>query len=158
MLFGGLYPETLFLCGFTGPGRQARKGVAGLLIRFLAKRLAVLGAAVMVFAWVLDGFAPALPLGIALGGFLSVYKSRLTGLALLEVANAGGMKRAVLPGLMQLATCGLLVLCALFNLKLFAGFAAGLLLLPLFICVNAATEKLGLTHNQWGEAPQEGGL
>lgn len=125
-----------------------------MLVRFLAKRMAVLAVAAATFGFIADGLSPVVPLGILLGGFLAVYKTRLNTAAIANAARGGGAARGgAVQLLFQMLLLGVLAVTAFASLRLFAGVAAGLLLLPLFICVNAATEWLGLTHNAWGEAP-----
>ena len=124
-----------------------------MLVGFLAKRVAVLAAMAAAAAFILDGFSPLAPLGIVLGGFLGVYKTRLNSLLVTNAASGGApAKTAALQLLAQMMVLALLVATALTSLHLFAGAAIGLSLLPIFICINAATEKFGLTHNAWGEA------
>ena len=124
-----------------------------LLVRFLAKRTAVLIAIVAAAAFLIDGFQPTISLGVILGGALGIYKSRLTSLALAKAVEGTRFGRvAITQILANLLMLAFLTASALASMRLLAGAAAGLLLLPLFISINAATEWFGLTHNNWGEA------
>lgn len=122
-----------------------------MLLRFLAKRMVVLLAAAAAFAFVIDGFKPAVPLGILVGGFLALYKVRLNSIVISATVTSGSTaKNSALQVLAQILVLGLLVVTIVLDMRLFIGLTAGLLLLPLFICVNAFTERLGLTHNTFG--------
>lgn len=124
-----------------------------MLVSFLAKRVAVMAMMAASAAFIIDGLRPFVPLGILLGAFLGVYRTRLAGRALENaVQGTRPAKGALLQLLSQMMLFSVLVATALANWRLFAGVAGGLLLLPLFICANAATEWLGLTRNAWGEA------
>ncbi len=120
-----------------------------MLVRFMAKRVAVMAVLATAAALVLGGLSPWTPVGIWLGAFLGVYRMRTSSRVLAE--HASGVGRAVFAQVALLAvSLGALVLSALVNVRLFAGISVGLLLAPLFICVNALTESIGLTHNAWG--------
>lgn len=123
-----------------------------MVVTFLAKRVAVMAIMASSAAFIIDGLRPFVPLGILLGAFLGVYRTRLSSRALENAAQGTRpAKGALLPLLSQMLLFSVLVVSAVANLRLFAGVAGGLLLLPLFICANAATEWLGLTRNAWGE-------
>ena len=128
-----------------------------MVVTFLTKRVAVMAIMAASAAFVVDGLRPFVPLGILLGAFLGVYRTRLSTRALENaVQGAHPAKGVLLQLLSQLLLFSVLVVSAMANLRLFAGVAAGLVLLPLFICANAATEWLGLTRNAWGEVGAKG--
>lgn len=129
-----------------------------MLWRFFAKRVAVLAAAVALCLFLLwPAAGPLLPFGVLLGAFVAVYKIRLSSIFLLAAAasEGAGAKGTLVQLLSQMMAFALLLLAALLDTHLFFGVAAGLLLVPAVICINAVTEKLGLTHNRWGEPSQE---
>ena len=115
----------------------------------MARRVAVMAACATVAALLLGGLSLWTPVGIWLGAFLGVYRMRVSSHAL--AGQADGVGRAVFVQVALLVvSLSALALSALADIRLFAGVAVGLLLAPLFICVNALTERIGLTHNAWG--------
>lgn len=101
---------------------------------------------------IMDG-RPLLPIGIMTGGLLSVYKMRLYKTVLTALTMTGKpsyIKSFVL--FIFLISLSFIVLLAAIKLDiwLFGGIAAGLVSVMVVICVNAFTEKVGLTHNNWG--------
>lgn len=120
-----------------------------MLVRFLAKRTMVLAAAAAAVVFFADGCSPLVPAGILLGCAVALYKIRLNTLAI-PAAGRGNARASLVPMLFQMLTLGLLVVTAFANVRIFAGFAGGLLLVPLFITANSITEAAGLSHNGWG--------
>lgn len=122
------------------------------MIGFLAKRVALLALPGAVLSVILTrdaGFGA----GLLLGAFLGVYKLRVSRqlLAASVAASSPRARTLVLQMLSQLLVFALLLLTILVDFALFGGFALGVLLLPLVICINAVSERLGLSKNQWGE-------
>ena len=107
-----------------------------------------------VTALVFDHFTVFIPAGILIGSLLSVYKIRLNSRLLAGAVQSGSPTRKglVVQFLSQFMVFGVLLATVLVNLRLFAGVAIGILLVPLYICINAITERLGITHNAWGES------
>ena len=120
-----------------------------MLVKFMARRVAVLAAVLCAAAVLLGVFLPWAPVGVCLGAFLGVYRLRVSANALAQAASGAGTAVFAHVALM-LASLAALAVSALVDLRLFAGIAVGLLLVPLVICVNALTERAGLTHNAWG--------
>lgn len=121
--------------------------------RFLAKRVG--GCAVLLAgaALLLDSMRVQIPVGLLLGGFVALYKTRLFGIFLgvaVQAKGHAGMRSALFYLLAQLAVLLLLTVAVLVDLRFFIGVGAGLLLLPAVICINGLTEKAGITHNRWG--------
>lgn len=124
-----------------------------LLLRFLAKRSVVAVAILSVVCFMFGGLGVKAFAGLLLGTFIALYKIRLFGIFLNGVWNSGkaGAKSAVFQTFSQLSVFGLLLASVLLDISFFAGVTAGLLTVPLVICVNAFTEKVGITHNRWGD-------
>lgn len=124
-----------------------------MLVSFLAKRVAVLAAAVAAASLYLRGGQIDVGAGVLLGAFVSIYRVYFNRRSLLQAANGGGhgVKNVVVALLSQILVFALLLITALAGAYLFFGFTAGLLLVPLVICINAFSERLGITRNQWGE-------
>lgn len=92
--------------------------------------------------------------GVMAGSLLSVYKAALYGIIpVLLAQNARGKQiRALLFGIFsQIITIVLLLAAVKINVRLFFGVSTGLIAMVIVVCVNAFTEKWGVTHNQWGE-------
>ncbi|GHU80149.1 hypothetical protein FACS1894191_4680 [Clostridia bacterium] len=124
-----------------------------MLVRFLSVRT-VIPAVCLCVAAVLIGNGAALSVpGIILGDSLALYRIRRYGLYLGGLAAEGSSRaKPVLRQLFsQLLPFAALAAAMVTDVWLFAGVAAGILLVPLVICINAVTEKIGLTHNRWGD-------
>ncbi len=122
------------------------------LVRFLTKPVAIVAFMLAVFAGIYWQDV-LLVLGIGLGAFAGVYKIRLFSI-LFTIAVSG--KRPSLLGVlaqMGVQTMAFLVLIvtALIDTSLFYGTTAGILIIPLVICINGISEKCGLSHNKWGQ-------
>lgn len=124
-----------------------------LLLRFLAKRAAVAAVVLSVVCFIPGGLGAKAFVGLLLGTFAALYKIRLFGVFLDGVWRSGraGAKSAVFQAFSQLAVFGLLLASILLDIRFFAGVTAGLLTVPLVICINAFTEKTGVTRNRWGD-------
>lgn len=120
-----------------------------MLVRFMAKRVAVLAALGTIVFLLLCGFTLWGPAGIWLGAFLGVYRMYASS-RMIAKTNGGAAGPVVAQVGLLLVSLAALLVSALVDIRLFAGVAVGLLLAPLFICVNALTERIGLTHNAWG--------
>lgn len=123
-----------------------------MLVAFLAKRTAVLVGVAAAVSFFCVGIQPLLLVGLVLGALVAVHRVRMNTrmLAAASMENGSFAKRA-LPVIGQFLSIGILVVSVLLDIWLFAGVTIGLLLVPLCICINAVTEKLGLTHNGWGQ-------
>ncbi len=122
------------------------------IVRFLTKPVAIVAVVLAVFAGIYWRDA-LLSLGIGVGAFVGVYKIRLFSI-LFTAAVAG--KRPRLLGLLaqmgvQTMAFMLLIVTALLDTSLFYGTAVGVLIIPMVICINAVSEKCGLSNNKWGE-------
>lgn len=125
---------------------------SALLFKFLLKRVALLAGVAILAAFFLDSGNPRIPVGILLGGLVSIYKTRLFGRFLDSLVTAemkSGTKPVLFQLLSQLLMLVLLIISVLTDLRLFIGVAAGLLLVPAVIFINAVTEKIGITRNVW---------
>lgn len=124
-----------------------------MLLRFLVKRAAVAAAVLSAACFMYGVLSVKAFAGLLLGTFFALYKVRLFGIFLDGVWNSGkaGAKSAVFQAFSQVAVFGLLLASILLDIRFFAGVTAGLLTVPLVICVNGFTEKIGITHNRWGE-------
>ena len=124
-----------------------------MLVGFLAKRVAVLAVAVAAALLYLRSGQIDMGAGVLLGAFVSVYRVYFNHRALMQATtdNGHGAKKMVVALLSQILVFVLLFITALAGVYLFFGFTAGLLLVPLVICINAFSERLGITRNQWGE-------
>jgi hypothetical protein len=90
--------------------------------------------------------------GILLGGILALYRLNLQKRILAHLMESNSGKKAILFQILSLSfVLGLLIVTCLLDLRLFIGVTAGLLIIPLLICINAVTEWFGITHNQWGQ-------
>jgi hypothetical protein len=131
-----------------------------MLIRFLAKRAAVLAALASMAALIFHGFDPLIPVGILMGFCISLYKTGVFA-AFLDSLTGTGPKGRLSLMLVQifflLSAFFLLAVAVFVDMRLFVGLTAGLLLIPAAICLNALTEWLGLTRNGWGETRRVGG-
>jgi hypothetical protein len=122
-----------------------------MLLLFLVKRMLVLAPMGAAAAFVLSGYNAAAPFGIILGVFFAIYKIRFNKkLISAGTVGASKIKNSLVHILFQFAPFILLFVTAATNTVLFICFSAGLLILPFFICVNAITEKLRLSHNAFG--------
>jgi hypothetical protein len=113
------------------------------VLKFLAVRLAGLTcgavAAVSIVCVALGRFSGELPLGIALGAALGFGRLCMTGrlFPLVMAARQGRTVIAVLNQLLGMALiAGFLIFCIKRSVWLFAGGAAGLLLIPVVIVMN----------------------
>lgn len=124
-----------------------------MLVKFLAKRVVVLAAMGAAAAFVLRGYRFDTSLGILLGAAVGLYRLRFNSRVLAQATTSKKPKTSsVLYQLLsQILVFGLLLATIIASIYLFIGFAAGLLSIPLVICVNAFSEKLGITRNGWGE-------
>ena len=124
-----------------------------MLFKFLLKRVAIAAGILAAIAFFIDGFSPVIAIGLLLGSGASLYKVRLQKLFLSACADDGSpkAKNIVKQIFSQILVFVLLGASAYANWRLFAGVAAGLLLVSLVIGVNAITEYAGLTRNHWGE-------
>lgn len=124
-----------------------------LLLWFLAKRAAVAVVFLSVVCFLFGGLGVKAFAGLLLGTFIAIYKIRLFGVFLNGVWSSGraGAKSAIFQTFSQLSVFGLLLVSVLLDISFFAGVTAGLLTVPLIICINAFTEKMGVTHNRWGD-------
>ena len=131
--------------------------MTAMLSRFLTKRVFVGAAIGAVLAFFVFGRTALAPLGVMTGCFTAVLKTRLQEILLRGVAagEAMGGKLRVFALLSPLAAFAVLLIGMLVDIRLFAGLAIGFLSLPVFIMVNAFTEKIGLTKNRWGGALDE---
>ncbi len=124
-----------------------------ILFKFLFKRVALAAGILAAAALLADGFNPRIAIGVLLGSAASLYKVRLQMLFLSACASAESPKaKSVLNQIFShLLVFVLLGVSAYANWRLFAGVAAGLLLVSLVVGVNAVTEYTGITRNCWGE-------
>lgn len=128
-----------------------------MLIRFIAKRVAVLAAIFGVGCSFFVGIKPLLLAGLTLGALVGVYKIRFSALffSQLEKMEASAAKSVFFSLFSQIASLLLLIVCALSDWWLFGGVVTGMLLPVGVICINAVTERLGITKNAWGEKEEE---
>lgn len=120
-------------------------------IRFLAVRIGVLAVFAVAAAIIFGGGVLAV-VGILAGAALSLYRTWSHRRFLLRAAQATTpAKTAVMQALSVLLIMAVLLAGAALDLRLFIGLAAGMLLQIVVIMVNAFTEKLGLSHNNWGD-------
>lgn len=122
------------------------------MIRFLFKRVMVLAVIIAVTVFLFNGCNLKTPVGILIGAVLSLYKIRLTGIFTNILVRSG--KRIVISSVLinifsQVFIFLILTVAVLADVSLFFGIAAGFILLPVFICVNGTTEKIGISHNEW---------
>lgn len=120
-----------------------------MLVRFMAKRVAVLAVLATIIFLLLCGFTLPGIAGIWLGAFLGVYRMYVSSRVIAKTGGGAAGPVIAQVGLL-LVSLAVLLVSALVDVLLFAGVAVGLLLAPLFICINALTERIGLTHNAWG--------
>lgn len=127
-----------------------------MLLGFLVKRAAVAAGALSILCFVFSGLGIKAFAGLLLGTFIALYKIRIFGIFLNGVWSSGraGAKSAVFQAFSQIAVFGLLLASVLLDVSFFAGVTAGLLTIPLVICINAFTEKIGITHNRWGDSEE----
>ncbi len=124
-----------------------------MLIRFLAKRVAILAAACVVTSLFISKLGVMTAFGVLIGAFLALYKVKMFGSFLNGLVNSEniGKKPVFYQIFSQLFLFGVLTASIIANLTFFFGVVAGLLLVPFYICINAVTEKVKITHNNWGD-------
>ncbi|MDR1193498.1 MAG: hypothetical protein LBK98_04920 [Peptococcaceae bacterium] len=147
-------------------GSRRENEMAGGLVYFLVTRAAVPGSVCVAAVFLSDSFGWRAALGIFVGFFAALYKIRwfaallggrgapAKGQAAWEERLASWAARLFAP----LFSLAVLVVTVLTDIRLFAGAAMGMLLIPAVICVNALTERLGLTRNFWGMAEEKEGM
>lgn len=122
------------------------------MIKFFIRRIAVLAGVISVIVFFADGYNALAPAAIVLGAVMSVYKLTLWSRMFAFQTNGGGKKRFFAVFIfVLLLTFALMTVFAVVNSRLLFGFAAGYLILPLTATVNALTEGLKITKNNWGE-------
>lgn len=125
-----------------------------ILIKFLFKRVFLFSVILAVVAFFIFERSPLIPTGIIIGGLISVYKIRLYTVFLsyfIQNKNRTFSKSLFLNLFSQVLSLTVLVVAVKYNTSFFFSIAAGLLITAAVICVNGVTEKLGITHNKWGE-------
>lgn len=124
------------------------------MVRFFFIRVMIFCVVMAAIAFVTMGGRPLLSIGIVTGGFLSVYKLRLYKniLTALTMSGKPSYVKSFIIFIFLISLSFIVLLAAIkFDIWLFGGIAAGLVSIMAVICVNAFTEKMGLTHNNWGE-------
>lgn len=123
------------------------------MIKFFVKRIAVLAGFISVIIFFVDGYNAFAPSAIVLGAVMSVYKLSLWSRMFASRTGSGGGEKKFFAVFIfvLLLTFALMTVFAIINSRLLFGFAAGYLILPLIATVNAFTEGLKITKNNWGE-------
>lgn len=116
------------------------------------KRIALLAIFISVIVFFVDGYNAFAPVAIVLGAGMSVYKLNLWSRMFAFQKGGGGKKKFFAVFIfVLLLTFALMTVFAVINSRLLFGFAAGYLILPLIATINALTEGLNITKNNWGE-------
>jgi len=121
------------------------------IVKFLFKRVLILSVVLAAASFVIFRNA-AIPVGIIIGSLLSVYKVRLFSITL-NVLKGNSKQASIMAAFQsvftQALTLAVLATAAIFSLPLFFSAAAGLLATAAVIIINALTELIGITHNNW---------
>ncbi|GHV13409.1 hypothetical protein FACS1894219_08180 [Clostridia bacterium] len=121
------------------------------MFNFFLKRILIVMIISLVPAFIAGGYALTVPVALVAGCVISLCKLRFWQILFGSLAVAGRKMFAVVFALLCVFTLAVMTICAILDVRLLLGFAAGYLVLPLVIMINAFTEYAHITKNNWGE-------
>lgn len=125
------------------------------ITHFLLKRVLVLYVILLVIDLIFIDKKWLALTGLTVGMGIGLLKFKSTALVLSKLISTDESKKHTKRNILLYVVSQLLViiflgLALLLSIWLFAGFTAGILLVPLAIIANSITEFLGITHNNFG--------
>lgn len=124
------------------------------ITHFLLKRVLVLYVILLIIDLVFINKRWLVLVGLTVGAVIGLFKFKSTALVLSKLISTDKRKNHAKRNILlyvvsQLLVIILLGLAMLVSIWLFAGFTAGILLVPLAIIYNSLTEFFGFTHNNF---------
>lgn len=124
------------------------------LVVFILKRILTLYILLSIIDIIFMASRWLILTGLTIGAVFGALHLNSTAVLLERILPAGAPHAAARTSLVRyvvtmVAALAILVASIELNPWIFAGEAAGILLLPFAIMVNGLTEGLGITHNKW---------
>ena len=124
------------------------------LTAFIGKRVAICYILLSIIVIIVIDKRWAVFAGFTIGAFLSMMQlisnvSMFERLLLKEVPNGTAKKSYLHFVLALMSILAVLAAAITYDIWLFAGLVAGILVVPFVICINGLTEGLGITHNNF---------